>query len=133
MGLITGWKSRVSQIKAPRLRSHYRRIWTRRTAAMYNLLIVDDEPLTREYLKLHIPVLHPDWHVTAEAMDGSEAWEILQKMKFDLIITDIKMPIMDGLELCRLIYERNPKQKTVILSGFDEFSLAKEAMRYGVT
>ncbi|SDN52439.1 two-component system, response regulator YesN [Paenibacillus sp. yr247] len=99
---------------------------------MYNLMIIDDEPLTREYLKIQIPLLNEKFHVSAEAMDGSEAWDILQKQKVDLVITDIKMPIMDGLELSRNISQHFPRQKIIILSGYDEFALAKEAMHYGV-
>ncbi|WNR45926.1 response regulator [Paenibacillus roseipurpureus] len=99
---------------------------------MYNLLIVDDEPLTREYLKHNIPLFHDKWTVTAEAADGYEAWELLKHKRFDLIITDIKMPEMDGIELCKKVSEQFPQQKVVILSGHDEFSLAKEAIRYGV-
>lgn len=99
---------------------------------MYSILIVDDEPLTRQYLKINIPLIDHNWKVTAEAMDGQEALEILGKQKIDLIITDIKMPVINGLELCKIISEQFPKQKVVILSGYDEFDFAKQAIHYGV-
>ncbi|NGM83404.1 response regulator [Paenibacillus sp. 7124] len=99
---------------------------------MYKVLIVDDEPLVREYLKLHITSNHPDWEVAGEAMDGQEAWEMLQSIRVHLVITDIKMPVVDGLELCgRLARSDNPPI-ILILSGFDEFSLARDALRFGV-
>ncbi|MCT4562749.1 MAG: response regulator [Maledivibacter sp.] len=99
---------------------------------MYKLMIVDDEPLTREYMKINVPRLDQRWTVSAEAMEGTEALTILQNEKIDLIITDIKMPIMDGLKLCELIHKEFPNQKVVILSGFEEFEFAKKAMTFGV-
>ncbi|KIL39439.1 hypothetical protein SD70_19880 [Gordoniibacillus kamchatkensis] len=99
---------------------------------MYRLMIVDDEPLTREYLKRYFQSCGGDWEVAAEAMDGSEAWELLQSRPVDVVITDIKMPVMNGLDLCKLVSERYPHMKLVILSGYDEFSFAREAIQYGV-
>src|SRR5690554_2575635 len=99
---------------------------------MYNVLVVDDEPMTREYLTAQIPLLSKHWHVEAEAMDGLEALEAMQNRQIDLIITDIKMPVMDGIELCREVAAQFPGKKVMILSGYDEFTMAKEALRYGV-
>lgn len=99
---------------------------------MLKMLVVDDEPYTREYMKIHIPLLHNQWEVAFEASDGLEALDILVDHEVDLIITDIKMPEMDGLELSKAVSEKFPNQRIIILSGFDEFSLAKEAMHYGV-
>ena len=99
---------------------------------MYRMLIVDDEPLIREYIRKNTPLLKEGWEVTAEAMDGVEALELLAKQEFDLVVTDIKMPEMDGLELTRVLAEKYPRQKVVILSGYDEFGFAKEAMSCGV-
>lgn len=99
---------------------------------MYQLMIVDDEPLTREYMKINVPKLDPRWAVSAEAMEGTEALAILQNERVDLIITDIKMPVMDGLQLCELIHKEFSNQKVVILSGFEEFEFAKRAMKFGV-
>lgn len=99
---------------------------------MYRIMVIDDEPLTRTYLKAQIPLLDPHWVVEGEAMDGQEALEILQTQSFDLIITDIKMPIMDGLELCREVSTRFQGVKMVILSGHDEFTMAQQAIHYGV-
>lgn len=100
---------------------------------MYKMMIVDDEPLTREYMKYNIPLLNDKWQVVSEAMEGSEALELLKYKPVDLIVTDIKMPVMDGLELCRKLSEKHLVQKIIILSGYDEFAFAREALRYGVS
>lgn len=99
---------------------------------MHSLLIVDDEPLTREFIQYNISSVDPDWKCVGEAADGAEALKFLESSAVDLVITDIKMPVMDGIELCRQIKARNPRQEIVILSGYDEFSFAQEAMRYQV-
>lgn len=99
---------------------------------MYKILVVDDEPLTKEYLKKNIPVIDSRFIVTCEAMEGTEALTILKNEKIDLIITDIKMPLMDGLELSKEVSYNYPDIIIVILSGYDEFEFAKKAMRYSV-
>jgi len=100
---------------------------------MYTAMIVDDEPLTREYFKNNITLINPNWKIVAEASDGEGALNLLSKKKIDLLITDIKMPVMDGLELCRMVLKNNPKQKIIILSGYEEFDFAKEAIELGVS
>lgn len=99
---------------------------------MYRLLIVDDEPLTRRFLKQTIPILSTKWEVIAEAMDGQEAIEILEKCAVDLVITDIKMPGINGIDLCKNIYKSYPVVKCVLLSGYGEFEYAKKAIEYNV-
>lgn len=99
---------------------------------MYSLLIVDDEPFTREFMISNISSIDPNWTVAGEAQDGIEALKFLEKQKVNLVITDIKMPGMSGLELCEKIKSKNKQQEIVILSGYDEFSFAQEAMKYQV-
>lgn len=99
---------------------------------MYRLLIVDDESLTRLYIRQNISKLDEKWEMAGEASDGAEALQFLASNKVDLVITDIRMPVMDGLELCAKMYHKYPGQRTVILSGYDEFSYAQQAIRYGV-
>lgn len=99
---------------------------------MYSVMLVDDEKLTLEYLKMTIPQQDPDWQVTALCSDGIEALEWLSSHQSNLIITDIKMPEMTGLELSRKVKELYPNQKIMILSGYDEFKFAQQAIQYGV-
>jgi two-component system response regulator YesN len=96
------------------------------------MLIVDDEPLTLQFLARVIPELAPDWIISGKASTGVEALHIMSDSDFDLILTDIKMPEMDGMELCRHIAEQYPEQTVAILSGFDEFAFAQNAIQYGV-
>lgn len=95
-------------------------------------MIVDDEPLTRNYLKTQIPSIDPRWEFLNEAIDGQDAIEKITNSIPELIITDIKMPIMDGIELCKQIKEKGLKTKIIILSGYEEFDIAKKAITYGV-
>lgn len=100
---------------------------------MYKLLIVDDEPLTRQFFRMNVGLLHPQWICADEAGDGGEALAHLDEGRtYDLIVTDIRMPGMSGLELARELAARRAPPHVVILSGYDEFALAKEAMEYGV-
>ena len=99
---------------------------------MYSMMIVDDEPLMREYMKVNVPQINDRWQVTAEAADGQDALEILKHQQVDLIITDIKMPAIDGIELCSIVSGQYPGIKLVILSGYDEFDFARKAIHYNV-
>lgn len=99
---------------------------------MYRALIVDDEPLVRQYMRRQIPALDPRWAEVDTAGDGSRALDLIKQTPYDLIITDIKMPGMDGLALCERVRQMRPGQRIVILSGYDEFAFAKQAMHCGV-
>ena len=91
---------------------------------MYRVLLVDDESLTLDYLKMAIPKQDPDWEIAGACLDGIQALEWFESHSADLVLTDIKMPEMSGLELCERLHRRNPEQKIVILSGHDEFKFA---------
>ena len=98
----------------------------------YQLLIVDDEVLIRKALSQYI-----DWEslncvVHATASNGKEAIKIIEENKIDIVITDVKMPLIDGIELSRYICKNHPNITTVILSGYAEFDYAKRAMKSGV-
>lgn len=99
---------------------------------MYRVLVVDDEPLVCNFLRMKIEELNPEFQVSATASDGCGALEFLEKNQVELVITDIKMPRMDGLELCEKIRERYPDIYIVILSGYGEFEYAQRAIRYNV-
>lgn len=100
---------------------------------MYHVLIVDDENLMRTYLAQIIPTLCPRFQICGLANDGLEAMELLEHQKFDLVLTDIRMPEMDGLSLAKYIYETSPDTKIIIVSGYNDFEYAKTAIRYHVS
>lgn len=96
------------------------------------VLIVDDEYLVRELIKRSI-----DWEVlglevVSEASCGMEALEEVEKHHPDIILTDICMPIMDGIELSRQVLKRYPQIKVVVLTGHDEFNYARDSISIGV-
>lgn len=99
---------------------------------MYTVLIVDDEQLMRSYLSSTISSLCPSFQVSGIACDGLEALELCKKQPFDLVITDIRMPEMDGLCLSKYLYETTPETKIIIISGYNEFDYAREAINYQV-
>lgn len=99
---------------------------------MYKVVIVDDEPLIRTGLISLI-----DWEalsctVVKEAEDGEEAFSYLQENEVDLVVCDIRMPGMDGLQFAKAVYETNADVKIIFLTAFSEFSYVQEAIHYGV-
>lgn len=98
---------------------------------MYKIVIADDERMIREGL------LSLDWEangmkVVGVAKNGVEAEEIIDSQIFDVLLTDIKMPGMGGLELARNLKEANPAAKVILLSGYSEFSYAQKAISLGI-
>lgn len=100
---------------------------------MYTTLIVDDEQLMRQYLGNNLSVICPYFSVTGIACDGLEALNLLKKQSFDLVITDIKMPEMDGINLSKYIFESKINTRVIIISGYNEFEYARMALKYGVS
>jgi Response regulator containing CheY-like receiver domain and AraC-type DNA-binding domain len=98
---------------------------------MLNVIIVDDELLMRIGLKSMIHWEEHGFHISGEAANGKEALELAARQRTDLIVTDIKMPVMDGLELIRQASGRLEGCKFVILSCLEEFHYAQEAVRLG--
>lgn len=99
---------------------------------MYRILIVDDEKIEREGIKFLLSQEEGEREVF-EASNGKQALNILRSETIDLLLTDIKMPQMDGLELSRKAKEENSNLQIVIFSGHSDFNFAQEAMHYGVT
>lgn len=99
---------------------------------MYHTMIVDDEPLMRTYLTRNIPAFSALFDVSAVAKDGLEAMELLKESPVDVVITDIKMPEVDGLSLARHIHENYPDITVIVISGFSDFEYAQKAIRYNV-
>lgn len=98
-----------------------------------NLMIVEDEPRLRESIACHIAWNEHGIHVAALAADGVEALTMLDKLKPELVLLDIEMPGMNGLEFARSAMERQPLLKIVILSGHDDFHYAQEAIQLGAS
>ncbi|MBD2867398.1 response regulator transcription factor [Paenibacillus arenilitoris] len=96
---------------------------------MYKVIVVDDEPRVRRGLQSLIPQLDADWTVAATAASGVEAIELVRKEMPDLVITDIRMPRMNGLDLLSALREY-PVQ-VVILSGYGYFEYAQTAVKFG--
>ncbi len=99
---------------------------------MHKVFVVDDEIVIREGLRNNFPWEESGFLLAGEAPDGEIALSMLQDIKPDILITDIKMPFMDGLMLCRKIVRTMPWIHIVILSGYDDFSYAREAISLGV-
>lgn len=98
---------------------------------MLKVLLVDDEPYVIEGLKVMVDWSAQGFVICGEASNGAEALEIVQLCNPDLIITDIRMPVMDGLELIKKCHEQlYTSAKFIILSGYDEFSYVTQAMKY---
>ena len=99
---------------------------------MIKVFLAEDEMTIREGIKRRVKWEENGFLFSGEAEDGEKALSMIRKIRPDILITDIKMPFMDGLELCRLVKEEFPEMKILILSGYDDFSYAKQAIRLGV-
>lgn len=97
-----------------------------------NILIADDEKIEREGIRYLLSLEKGERRIF-EAANGKQAMQILRTENIDMILTDIKMPVMDGLELARRAKELFPEIRIVIFSGYNDFTFAQEAIRYGVT
>lgn len=98
----------------------------------YRIMIVDDEPDMREGIVQCVPWQQIGYEVAAEAENGKDALEKLENNEIDVVLTDIKMPFMDGLTMAREVNRLYPGVKIIILSGFDEFAYAKEAVSLNI-
>ncbi len=100
---------------------------------MYSILLVDDEKSIREHLTKAIPFEEHGFTVKSTALNGKEALEKLPATRPDLILLDVRMPVMDGLEFMKHLRRGDYSNTLVVmLSGYNEFEYAKEAMKYGV-
>jgi len=100
---------------------------------MLGVLIVDDEAIVRMNLKSMIDWEKEGFYIVGEAENGKSGLELILREKPDIVITDIKMPVMDGLEMIHEACRVNDSGKYVVLSSYEEFGLLKTAMNYGVT
>jgi two-component system response regulator YesN len=99
----------------------------------YKVFFVEDEIITREGIRDNVDWQASGFEFCGEAADGEMALPLLRTAQPDVLITDIKMPFMDGLQLSKIVRERMPWVKIIILSGHDEFEYARQAINLGVT
>ena len=100
---------------------------------MIKIFLVEDEVVMRNGIKNNIPWEKEGLLFAGEASDGELAYPLIKKVQPDILITDIRMPFMDGLELSELVKKEFPRIKIIILSGYNEFDYAKQAIHIGVT
>jgi len=99
---------------------------------MLKVFLVEDESVVRESLKNNIPWSEYGFTFAGEASDGEMALPLIRKTSPDVLITDIKMPFMDGLSLCHIARKEFPSMKMIVMSGYDDFEYAKRAIQEGV-
>ncbi len=99
---------------------------------MLKVFIVEDETVIREGFRDKIPWEQYGFQLVGDAGDGEVALPLIRKIRPDVLITDIKMPFMDGLSLSEIVKEEFPKTKIIIISGYDDFEYARQAIRAGV-
>ena len=99
---------------------------------MLKVFLVEDESIVREGLRNNIMWQQYGFQFAGEAGDGEMALPLIRKVQPDLLITDIKMPFMDGLALARIVSSEFPQMKILIISGYDDFEYARQAISVGV-
>ena len=97
------------------------------------ILIVEDEVRIREGIIKLLKKINSNYEVVGEATDGWQGLELSKEYNPDIIITDIRMPNMDGLEMLSAIYEAGASAKAIVISAYSEFEYARSAMKLGVT
>jgi YesN/AraC family two-component response regulator len=102
------------------------------TERRFSFVIAEDEEKMRDYMARKIAELDPRFECAGTAADGEEAVELVECRMPDLLITDIKMPVLGGLELVERIRRTNPDLRIVIVSGYSEFEYARRAIELGV-
>ncbi|MFS0781265.1 response regulator [Bacillus sp. 1P06AnD] len=99
---------------------------------MYNLIIADDEEEIRNGLSNYIPWDQMGFHVAFQAKSGQDALDFANTHPVDVILSDIRMPIMTGIDLARELFLQSSTKKLILLSGYKEFEYAQQAIKYGV-
>lgn len=100
---------------------------------MYRVLLVDDEILVRDAIRENINWSKIDCELVGDCQNGQEAAEFVKQNPVDIVLTDICMPYMDGMELSHFLHDNYPDVVIVIFSGFGEFEYAKKAIQYNVS
>ncbi|HEY9727585.1 MAG TPA: response regulator transcription factor [Chroococcales cyanobacterium] len=99
---------------------------------MIRVLLVDDQSLVRQGLKALLE-LEPDLQVVGEAENGQNAIALVETLQPDVVLMDIRMPVMDGVAATREIFRRFPDTKILVLTTFDDDEYVSEALRYGAS
>lgn len=99
---------------------------------MYTIVIADDEVELRQALIRRIDWEDVGFQVVGEAENGAEALELVEKLEPDLLLTDVRMPFMSGIELAREVREIRPTMQIAFLSGYDDFTYAQQAIQYNI-
>ncbi len=99
---------------------------------MIKVFLVDDEIVIREGIRTSFPWDSTEYTLVGEAPDGEVALTMIRDTNPDILITDIRMPFMDGMELCRIVRSQMPWIGIIILSGYDEFEYARQGIQLGV-
>ncbi len=100
---------------------------------MIKVFLVEDETIIRQGIKNNIDWRSNGFELVGEAGDGEYAYPMILKSQPDILLTDVKMPFMDGLELSRLVKKALPRTKIIVISSYNEFDYAKEAIKIGIS
>ena len=99
----------------------------------YKVVLADDEAAVLNSIRRNIAWEELGFEIVGALFNGKDVMDLLEYQEADLLITDIRMPFMDGMELLKSVRMKYPQMKMVIISGYDDFNYAKEAMTYDVT
>ncbi|NSW89821.1 MAG: response regulator [Firmicutes bacterium] len=100
---------------------------------MYKILIVDDEKLIRRGIIAKLVHNKIEFSWIGEASDGKEAWAMIESERPHIVITDVRMPVMDGIQLIKNCREKYPQMKFIVISGYAEFEYAEQALNMGAS
>lgn len=99
---------------------------------MYHVIIVDDEPVALKHIRTIIELKCSGFKVVDTAENGKDALEKIEKLRPDVVVTDVRMPVMDGITLAKKVREKYPETLMLIISGYQDFTYVREALRSGV-
>lgn len=98
-----------------------------------NIVIADDEEIILKWMKKNIEALSPEHHVIEACINGMQVLNCCLNHQVDVLFTDIRMPIMDGMELLKKLNQNHVLPYTVVLSAYDDFSYARDCLKLGVS
>ena len=99
---------------------------------MYTIVFADDEEEVRQAIIQKVAWNDIGYEFVGEAGNGAEALELVEKLRPDVLLTDIQMPFISGIELARQVREIHPSTQIVFLSGHDDFTYAQKAIQYNI-